>query len=162
MAAVPVAVVYIAIAATVASAAASAYASYQSGKSQQAAADFNAEMAARQAKQAQDVAKIKEENYREEVARRMAKIRADYAAAGVTTEGTPLLVMMDSARQAERDAQRIRYGGEIESFAYQGEAGLQRMTGKQAYQAGLIGAGVSLLSGASRIGGMYYGSTLKQ
>src|SRR3972149_4109881 len=89
----------------VAATAASAYASYQSGKAQQQAANFNSEMANRQADQARAVAKIKEQTYRDEVGRRMAKMRADYAAAGVTTEGTPLLVMMDSARQAERDAQ---------------------------------------------------------
>ncbi len=151
----------VAIALVVAGSAASAYASYQSGKSQQAAADYNAEVADQQARQAQTVAKIKEENYREEVQRRMASMRAGYAQAGVTTEGTPLLVMMEAARQAEKDAQRIRYGGDIESLALLIEAGLQRMIGKQAYQAGQIGAGVSLLSGAARASSMSYGRSLK-
>lgn len=152
---------YAAIAVSAAATAASMYSSYQSGKSQQAAADYNAKVAEQQSRQAQQVAKTKEENYRAEVDRRMAKIRADYAEAGVTTEGTPLLVMMESARQAEKDAARIRYGGDIESSALLSEAGLQRMVGKQAYQAGTIGAGVSLLSGTSRISSMSYVNSLK-
>ena len=149
------------IALVAASALASAYASYQSGRAQQDAANFNSAMANQQAKQARDVAKIKEENYREQVRRHMATMRAQYSASGVTMEGTPLMVMMDSAREAERDAQRIRYGGELESWAYEGESGLQKMIGKQAYKAGMVGAGTSLLSGASRAYGMYYGGTLK-
>ena len=136
--------------------AASAYASYSSGKAQQEASEYNAKVAENQAKQAQDAAKIKAENYAEEARRRMASNRAHYAASGVTMERTPLLVMMSDARTMEKDLQRIKYGGDIESTSFLSEAGLNRMVGKQAYQQGMIGAGVSLLSGASKMTNYYY------
>jgi len=145
------------IALVVASAFAQALSSYESGRMQRKSAETSAALAERDASNARAAAQIKAENYQEEARRRMAKIRADYAAAGVTTEGTPLLVMMESAREAERDVQRIRWGGEAQASVYQGEAGLQRIMGKNAYTQGVMGAGTSLLSGASMATAMYYG-----
>jgi hypothetical protein len=140
----------------VAATAASTYSAYQSGKMQQRAADTSATLAERDAANQRAAAKIKAENYSEETSRHMATMRARYAASGVTMEGTPLLVMMDTARQVEKDLQRIRWGGEAQANAFEGEAGLQRMMGKQAYQTGIMGAGTSLLTGASRIAWMSY------
>jgi hypothetical protein len=74
----------------------------------------------------------------------------------VTDEGSPLLVMADTARQMERDQYLIKYGGHVRASGYEAEAGLQGLYAKQARQEGQVGAGVSLLSGASRVGGKYY------
>ena len=152
----------VAIALMVAATAASAYASYQSGKMQKEAADTSATLAERDAANQRAAAKIRAENYAEEARRHMATMRAQYAASGVGMEGTPLLVMMNTAREVEKDLQRIKWGGEAQANAFEGEAGLQRMIGKQAYQQGIMGAGTTLLSGASRVGTMYYGGSLKK
>jgi hypothetical protein len=75
-------------------------------------------------------------------------------------EGTPLMEMMREARDAEKDLQRIRWGGEAQASTYEGEAGLRRMMGEQSYKQGIMGT--SLLSGASQIGAMYYKGKLKE
>ncbi len=147
---------------SVVASAASAYASYQSGRMQKKAAETSAALAERDAENQRAAARIKGENYAEEARRRMATMRAQYAQAGVKMEGTPLLVMMNTAREVEKDLQRIKWGGEAQANAFQGEAGLQRMMGKQAYQQGVMGAGTTLLTGASRAAGMYYMGTLNK
>lgn len=145
----------IAVVAMVAATAASAYASYESGRQQKKAADYNASLANEQAANAREAARIKEETYRKQTTRHLASMRAAYGARGVSMEGTPLLALMDSAKEAELDALRIRRGGEMDSNAFEGEAGLYRMMGKQAYSAGLMGAGTSLLGGASSVSRYY-------
>ena len=146
----------VAIILSVAATAASTYAAYEGGRQQKKAADLSAKLAERDAENARAAARIRAENYAEEARRRMATMRAGYAASGVTMEGTPLLVMMETAREVEKDIQRIKWGGEAQASAFEGEAGLQRMIGKQAYQTGIMGAGTSLLTGASRMGAMEY------
>jgi hypothetical protein len=62
-------------------------------------------------------------------------------------EGSPLLVMADSARQAKRDELIIKYGGGPQrSAALTQEAGLQSLYSQQYSRAGAIGAGSSLLN----------------
>ena len=151
----------VAIGLMVAATAASTYAAYEGGRQQKKAAETSATLAERDAENQRAAAKIRAENYAEEARRRMATMRAGYAASGVTMEGTPLLVMMETAREVEKDIQRIKWGGEAQAAAFEGEAGLQRMIGKQAYQQGIMGAGTSLLTGASRIGAMSYTRKIK-
>ncbi len=146
------------IAAAVASAATAAYASYESGQQAQKAARYNSQVADIEAQQAKDAAAIQESNYREETRHRQAAARAARGATGVTTEGSPLLVLMDSAQQAELEAQRIKYGGEVAATGYQSQAAYQRYAGRQAAQAGAYGAGVSLLGSAASGAKAYYGS----
>jgi hypothetical protein len=143
----------------VAATAASTYANYESGKMQKAAAETSAKLSEQEAANARAAADIRAENYAEEAKRREATMRAQYAASGVRMEGTPLLVMMNTAREVEKDVQRIKWGGEAQANAYEGEAGLQRMIGKQKYITGAMDAGTTLLTGASRIGGLYWEST---
>jgi hypothetical protein len=145
-----------------ASALASAYSSYESGRAQRQAAKQSASLAERDAANQRAASQIRAENYQEEARRKMATMRARYAGSGVTMEGTPLLTLMESAREREKDLQRIRWGGEAQASTYEGEAGLRRMMGEQSYKQGIMGAGTSLLSGASKIGSMYYTGKLKE
>lgn len=146
----------------VAAAAVSAYASYETGRQQKKAADYNAQMADYNAKIALDAARAKEDAYSRDAARKLGAIRQQYAASGVEpTAGTPLTVLMESAQEAEKDKLRIRAGGEAESWAYRSEANLARMQGKSAYTQGTLGAGSSLLGGAARAGAYYTAKDLK-
>ncbi len=150
---------WVAIIIAVAAAMASAYASYSSGQQQKKAANFNSQVAAGNARQAQQAAAAKAEQYRIAGERRMASMRQQYAKAGVeATEGTPLTVLMDSAQELAKDEVRIRYGGEAQSWAFMSESELQKSKGASAYTGGMIGAGASLLGGASRATSMYAGS----
>jgi len=150
------AVPYIMIAATVASTAVAAYSSYQSGVAQRNAARYNASLMERQAAQAREAAKIRAENYRKAAAARLAKMRASIYSSGVDMAGSPLLVMMESEKEAKLDELRVKYGGEIEASGLLGSAYLERARGSQAMTEAWLGVGASLLSGAGRTAGAWY------
>ena len=141
---------YLAIAAgaAVASALASAGGAVYSGIEQKKAADYNADVADANAKAAEDKAAYDEKMHRESVRKILASQRALYGKSGISTEGSPLLVMEDSAIAGEMDALAIRYGGDIAAAQQRSSANLLRMQGKQARTAGYIGAGSTLLAGA--------------
>lgn len=147
---------YVSAAAAAVGAGVSAYSSYQAGQEQKKVSEANARMAEYQAKQAKEAAGVKAAQYKREAERRMSAIRAGYAASGVTTtEGTPLLVLMESAQEVAKDELRIRRGGEQTAWGLLREANIQRMGGKSAASRGYLGAGASLLGGAARVAGQY-------
>ena len=153
---------WVAIIFAIAAAAASAYASYEGGRQQKKAADFNAKTQEGNARLARQAAEAKAEQYREAGERRMASIRQQYAKAGVEPDaGTPLTVLMDSASELAKDELRIRSGGENQAWNFLSESELQRSSGKSAMQGGYIGAGASLLGGAARAYGTYSAGTAK-
>ena len=141
------AMLYISIAAMAASAAAAAY----QGMSQAAAQKGEAKMQEYNAQVATNAAKIREDQQREQDRRILGAQRMGYAKAGVEMEGTPLLVALESTRQAELSAQRIRYGGELESQGWRNQAMMSRWGAKNSMTAGMIGAGSSLLTGAANV-----------
>ena len=147
---------YVTAAAAVAGAGVSAYSSYQAGQESKKVSEANARMAEYQAKQAKEAAGLKAAQYKKEADRRMASIRAGFAASGVaTTEGTPLLVLMESAEEVAADEERIKRGGEQTAWGLLQEANIQRIGGKSAATQGAFGAGSSLLGGASRVAKAY-------
>jgi len=146
----------VAAAAAIVGTAVSAYGAYASGQAQKKAADYNAASDEIQAQQARDAAKIDAGNQALAARRAEAGVRARAAASGIDPGfGSPLLVMMDNARQAKLENERILYGGEIRAAGYQSGANLSRFQGRAAESAGNIGAGVNLLSGIARVGSQY-------
>lgn len=106
--------------------------------------DQNAELARRNAEA--EVARI-----RKGAKKVKSQQRAAYAASGVEVGvGSSLLVLADTAREAELDIQTARERGEIEAAGYKASATASRFTGEQAYQAGKIGASSTILSGFGR------------
>lgn len=128
-----------------------AVAQAQSAKS---AANYNAQIADRNALVTRQQAESNEAAQRRNTYRAMGRIRAGYAGAGVTPEGSPLEVLEDSAAEAELDALNIRYRGEIGATGYEDEGKLQRSRASSAMATGALNAGSALLSGA----GSYYKS----
>lgn len=104
------------------------------------AAEYNAAVARQEAA-------AEEARRRREAERQMGQIRAGRAKSGVTVEGSPLIVLADSAMEAEIDALNARWTGETSAKLYKMEA-------RSARRAGIYNAGASLLSGASKIAGM--------
>lgn len=147
------------LAISIVAAAASAYSAYAASEAQAQAANYNKKVARNQAQAARDAAAIAGTNRQEELRRIMASQRARIGASGVTEEGSPLLVEMKSAEQAQLELARIRYAGETRSQAYQSEAILQGFYKTKAEQAAYTGAGVALLGGSASALGTYGRST---
>lgn len=107
------------------------------GKAEAAAAEFNA-------RSAEQEAASRENLIRQESARRMGMIRSQIGKSGATSAGTPLLVLAESAANAEIDALNAQYTG-------QRQAALYRAGGANAKAQGRVMAGASLLSGMGKI-----------
>ena len=112
------------------------FAMYQQGKAENAAAQFNAQTAEQEAAS-------KESLIRSQAARQMGAIRSQIGKSGATTAGTPLLVLAESAANAEIDALNAQYTG-------QRQAALYRAGGQNAKSQGRAMAGTKLLSNVSK------------
>jgi hypothetical protein len=83
----------------------------------------------------------------------LGDMRAEYGASGVTTDGSPLEVMKQSARNAELDALTVRHAGALKAWGYINQAKMDqfdasasdRMQGGQVAQS-LFGAGTQIAS----------------
>ena len=110
----------------------------QAGRAEAQAAEYNAALSRQEAA-------AEESRRRRESQRQLAQIRAGRAKSGVTTEGTPLMVLAESAELAELDALSARWTGEA-------SARLDEQRAKSARKAIPYAVGSSLLTGVSRIG----------
>lgn len=122
----------------VAAAAISAVGALQAGEAAQNAANYNAAMAEAEAR-------AEETRRRAEGKRALASTRAGIAKSGAAFEGTPLMVLAESAANAEIDALNAQWSGKTQSIAY-------RAQGQQARTASYFQAGTSLLTGAHQSG----------
>lgn len=151
--------------ATVIGAGISAYSAYAQGQAQSRMAAYNAliarqnaELASEQIEIARKEKEITEARQRREAERKIAAQKPLWAKAGVTMEGTPLIVEAESLTEAELDALAIRYAGTVEQSkilaqqaGWKQEEMLQRMRGRSARAGGYLEAGTSLLTGLSKV-----------
>ena len=129
-------------------AAASAAGGISQAQAQKKQADFQANVARQQAESERLVAAEQERDYRKAQSARLAQIRASMGASGTdTSTGTPLLAISDFEGETERNALRIRSGGQIRSSSLDELAGLTMAAGRNAQTSGYASAGSSLLSG---------------
>ena len=165
------------IAVTVAAAATSAYASYESAQQQAAAqkatGKYNAQLAENQAQQARNealnakyAAEVQAKQREDHTRRVLASQRVAAGASGITTEGSPLAVMMDQASQGAYEAALIRYGGETQQAGYLNQGNVFDTQGafarfssdfsaSAAEEAGAYRAGTTLLSGVGSAASQY-------
>lgn len=129
-------------------------------QAQAEAAAYNQAVQRAQAETERDQANIEAQLRRREGERLQAAQRARIAGAGVTTEGSPLLVMQDTAAQAEENAIRTIYGGEQRARALEQGAVLSGMEAASAMRAAssaktgsLLSAGGSLLTAGAKAWG---------
>lgn len=123
----------------------------QQSKAAQQSAAYNAQLAERDAEISRQQSAVEEARVRRESARDIGRIRAGISKSGVTFEGTPLLVLAESAEMAELDALNVRWTGENAVSASKSEATLQRMKGASAKKALPFAVGSTLLSGGADI-----------
>lgn len=108
----------------------------QQGKAAQRAGEYNAQSALMEAKS-------RESAQRADSQRSLARIRANIGKSGATSAGTPLLVLAESAANAEIDALNTRFTASRQADVY-------RAGGANARTQGNIMAGTSLLQGAGK------------
>lgn len=109
----------------------------QAGQAQAGAATYNAETAKIEAA-------AEESRRRVESRRVQGSLRASIAKSGATSEGTPLMVLAESAANAEIDALNAQWTGTRQSQAYMMRAGSAKTA--SAYR-----AGTSLMAGLSQV-----------
>jgi hypothetical protein len=120
----------------------SAIAQYKKGQAEKAAYDYNANVALEKMKEQSETSEAKFSSL-------MGKQRSLYAKAGVDiTSGSPLLVLADTAMQAEEEQQRIRASGET-------SAQMQRYYGDVSAYAGTTGAMGTFLTSLGKSGSQY-------
>lgn len=126
----------------------SAYSQIRQGQTAEATGRYNARVAEQQAESARQAAAADAETKRRQFDRLLGTQRARYGASGVIgSEGSPLLVMMQSEEEAALDVARVRYGGEAQAFGLEAEARLQRAAGRQARRESYLGATGAILQG---------------
>ena len=131
-------------------AAAGAAGGISQAQAQKKQASFQKNVAIQQAESERLAAAEQERDYRKAQSSRLAQIRASMGASGTdTSTGTPLLALADFDGETERNALRIRSGGEIRSRRLDELGGFYNSAGKNAESAGYARAGSSLLSGAA-------------
>jgi len=129
----------------------SAIGAIQSGQATAASARFQAGIMRQQAERERLEAEGREDDFRRDASRLMARRRATLGATGVEpTEGSPLLVTEDMAGETELQALRIRSGGELNATRLEQQAMLEGFRGRVASREGFMRAGAALLSGAGQ------------
>lgn len=129
--------------------------SYQQGKAQQAQYDYQAKVNEENAKIAQHNADVQRQQGIEEARLQRLKTasvigsqQAAMAANGIdVTQGTAVDVIGDTAAMGELDALQTQYNYEMKAYGYETEAGnfknqanLDRISGKNAFDAGKMNA----------------------
>jgi len=130
------------VAVSLASTAYSAYSQYAAGEAEERAEK-------RRAKELRYRYGVQAAQAEKEHRRLIATQKARYGASGLTMEGTPLLVQMESLKESEEELARIRTFGEM-------AAGESELLGKLARRAGYARAGGELLGGTARTMRTYY------
>src|SRR4026208_692800 len=106
------------------------YAAYEQAQTQEKFFKYNAKVAENQAAGERMRAAVAANQQRELHRRVIANQRALYGSTGVeSASGSPLLVIADSAKQAELDAQIIQAGGEGRGAGLRARGGGERRPG---------------------------------
>jgi hypothetical protein len=152
-------------------AAVSAYGAYSQGQAAKSAAQYQAAvagnnkiMADRAAVDAQQRGEVAADKRREQAAQLIGRQRAVLAGNGVVVDqGSALDITSDTAATGEFEALTIRSNAEREAYQYRAqgenfssEAQLATMRGDSAAQAGMFGAGSSILNGAGSVANKWY------
>ena len=143
-----------AIIATGASALVGAGSAIMQGEAAEDAAEYNAAVAENDARAAAEQSQYEAARIRDRNRRILASQRVGQAKSGLSLTGSFQDLQMDSAIQGEMDALAAIYTGQIAAGSAQARAQLSRLEGRSAKRAGYLGAGGSILTGASDVAGL--------
>jgi hypothetical protein len=119
------------------------------GQAAKNASEYNARLAERDALLARKKSEEEERRYRLQSQKQKGAMRAAYARAGVTMEGSPMDVLAESAYTAELDALTIRAGGRAQSASLESQARIARLQGRSQLAGSYASAASELLGGAT-------------
>lgn len=128
----------------------SAVGAINQGKADSMAGEYNAQSAEQNAAYSLQQAKENERRQRIVSKKFLGDIRASYGASGITTEGSALDVLEESAANAELDALTIRHEGQVKATGYLNEARYSRIAGENAKNASYLKAAGYVASGAEK------------
>ena len=139
---------------TVVGTAVSAYGTYQSMQQQGDMSEYNAQVAESQAKQTRLETSERVSRQRKENDRFKKRQRAAYAKSGITSTGTPLSVMSQTAADLELAALDTAYAGESKAQALMQQGAVNRYQSKSIRRAAPLAVGTTLLGGANQLARM--------
>jgi hypothetical protein len=135
-----------------AAAAVSALGAMKQGNDAKTAANYNAAQTRADAEANTAAAKVQAQRIRQQGAQQASQANAAFGASGVETgAGTALRVTSDITGDAEQDAYQTILNGVNSSNRMRAQAQADVLSGKKAQQAGMMGAGSSLLSSGSQM-----------
>jgi hypothetical protein len=134
----------------IAGAAFSAYGAIRAASAEKAAANYQRQVADNNATASRQAAVADERRQRMLASKQLGQMRANYAASGLSMDGSPEDVLADSATNAELDVLIIRSNGENRARGYQSDSNLSRMRGDSAAESGYLSAAGTLLGGAAK------------
>lgn len=114
------------------------------------AAEYNAEVAARNALAVREQTRSTIIDKTVETRRQLGQLRAAYGANGMMFSGSALDVLEDSATEASYDVAKMKYVGRLKEIGYQDERKLARMERKAVRTAGYMGFATNVLGGFSQ------------
>lgn len=121
----------------------------QQGNAAAAENEFNANVSSQDAQIADMDAEFAAGRFREDTARLLGAQAAATGKNGLAASGSPMLIMAETAADAEIDALNIRRRGAVEAGRLRTQGGFYNLAGASAQKAGYLGAGSALLTGAS-------------
>ncbi len=134
----------------------SVYGQVQQAKTAKAMGAYNAKLAENQALQAEMDGAENTRRKRQENRRMMATQRSRLAKAGVLEAGTPLEVMAETAGNLELETLDYARSVRMQATGLRAQGAMDKAMGSAQARAAYIGAGASLLSGASNVASMGY------
>lgn len=136
----------------------SAVSAISAGQQQSAAANYQAQLARRDAQLSRDMATSDVTDLRRSHARALGSIRANAAASGLLADdGVALEAVLASTAEGELEANRRKWQGDVQAQRSESEALAYEVRAREARSSGFFKAGASLLTGASRMYGMLGG-----
>ncbi len=121
------------------------------GQAAAASADYNAKIAQQNAQIAEGQGAAAGESQQRDAARRIGAAEAAYGASGVQlSDGSPLDVLEQSARESALDAATLKYNYKIRGMGFTNQAGLYSAQSGFASTAGTLNAGAAVLSGTGQ------------
>jgi len=126
----------------------------QSAKAQEAMQKYNADVARQQGKAEEQAALAKARRLKEATKAQAARQRAMMGKAGVTAEGTPLLVAIENAERSTLDQLTMMREGAVARGAAEQRAGMNLLQARQTKRAGKTAGYGTILSGVTGLAQM--------
>jgi len=133
------------------SAALMAVGAIRQGQAAAASADYNAKVAQQNSQIAGDQGNAAVEAQQRDAQRRMGAAVAAYGASGVQlSDGSPMDVLEESARNSALDAATLKYNYKLRGMGFDNQASLYSAQSGFASTAGYLNAGATLASGTAQ------------